>query len=152
MHIYSLDRKLLRWIFSSHPSAIYTKLCAQTFRRLFDFSQFLTAISHFQDIARYWRKIVNFPQPTPANRRLFWPKHMYTTPMEIHANLAWISIGVVYMCLGSKLEWRGYQVKKNDNIFIRFDTIQECDGRTDGRTDGGRHARWKIENIAMHEI
>jgi len=34
--------------FSSNLSAIYTKLCANLFRRFSDFSQFLTAI---------WRKL-----------------------------------------------------------------------------------------------
>jgi len=36
-----------------------------------------------------------------------------------------------------KLEWCGYlTVKKNEDMFIRFDTIHERDRHTDGRTDG----------------
>ena len=35
-----------------------------------------------------------------------------------------------------KLEWCGYPMaKKCANMFTRVDTIHECDGHVDGRTD-----------------
>jgi len=34
-----------------------------------------------------------------------------------------------------KLEWLGYLMVKKNDVFIRFDIIQECDGQTDRQTD-----------------
>jgi len=36
-----------------------------------------------------------------------------------------------------KLEWLGYPMVKNlEDMFIRFEVIHKCDGRTDRRTLG----------------
>jgi len=39
--------------------------------------------------------------------------------------------------------------KKFDDIFSRLDTMHQCDGRTDGRTDTGRQQRTRLR-IASH--
>jgi len=49
------------------------------------------------------------------------------------AAVRWISVGILpYGIIGvEKLERRGYpKVKKNDDIFSRFDTIPACNGHT----------------------
>jgi len=51
-------------------------------------------------------------------------------------NACEVEAGLV-LCGAVKLEWLGYPtVKKCEDMFIRFDTIHERDGRTDRRTDG----------------
>ena len=53
------------------------------------------------------------------------------------AAVRWISVGILpYGIIGvEKLERRGYpKVKKNDDIFSRFDTIPACNGHTNRQT------------------
>ena len=45
-----------------------------------------------------------------------------------------------------KLEWLGYPMVKNfEDMFIRCDTIHECDGQTDGHTD----TAWRLRPCLM---
>ena len=76
-----------------------------------------------------------------AMRRNVYSSAVCTGSTSLHSNFTWTGSSFINHSWRQKLETLGYRWwRPHPSAFYRFDTILECDGRTDGqnRQTGGR--------------